>query len=99
MSKFNTVGVKQLAELIKLELTEAESKLFAGEMDETIGYIKNLEELPTDKVDPTYQTTGLQNRFQEEKLNERQLEPKEALGNAPHTKDDYFQIKGLGYAK
>jgi len=99
MSKFSTTGVKELAELIQLELSESESVQFAGEMDETVSFIKNLDELPTDTVPPTYQTTGIKNRFQEEKINERHLSPTQALANAPHHKNNYFQIKGLGYTK
>jgi aspartyl/glutamyl-tRNA(Asn/Gln) amidotransferase C subunit len=99
MSKFSTAAVNQLAQLIQLELSESESKQFAKEMDQTIGFIENLSQLPTEAAKPTYQTTGISNRFLEEDLNERHLSPEQALSNAPHHKQGYFQIKGLGYVK
>jgi len=99
MSKFSIAEVNLLAQLIQLELSEKEAKLFAGEMEETVGFIENLLELPTEAVLPTYQTTGIKNRFQEEKLNERNLPPLLALKNAPQKRDNYFLIKGLGYSK
>lgn len=98
-SNFTTTTVKELASLIKLELTETETAKFAKEMEETLDYIENLDSLNTTNTKPTFQTTGLQNRFQTEATNERNLKESEAFQNAPNSKPGYFQIKGLSYAK
>lgn len=97
--KITTTLVKHLADLVKLELTEVEIKQFAKEMANTIDYIHNLNELDTKNIEPTFQTTGLENRFLNEKVNERALNKQEVFQNTTKHKKGYFQIKPLQYSK
>lgn len=99
MSKTKKIDIKQIATLMNLELSEDELKQFGQEMPETLKAIDNLNELSTDKVFPTYQTTGTVNRFMEEKLNERGLTRSQVFQNSQNSKHGCFVIKGLKYAK
>lgn len=91
--------VEHIADLVKLQLSSVEQEKFAQELTDTLLHIENLDELDTSKVEPTYQTTGLVNRFNEEKLGERTLSTDQALQNAPHKKDSLFKIQGMNYGK
>ena len=91
--------IQHIAVLVQLTLTASELKKWAQEITETLNFIDNLNEIRTDKTKPTYQTTGLTNRFSTETLNARQLTKKQVLSNAKKSKDSYFQIKGFKYAK
>lgn len=99
MSKTKKIDIKQIAALMKLQLSEDEIKQFGQEMPETLKAIDNLDELSTDKIPPTYQTTGTVNRFMEEKLNERSLSKDQVFQNSQNSKHNCFVIKGLKYAK
>ena len=91
--------VEHIADLVKLQLTPEEKEKYAKELTDTLQYIENINENDTSKVEPTYQTTGLVNRFSEEKLGERTLSTDKALQNAPHKKDTLFNIQGMNYGK
>ncbi|MFA6005109.1 MAG: Asp-tRNA(Asn)/Glu-tRNA(Gln) amidotransferase subunit GatC [Patescibacteria group bacterium] len=91
--------VSHIADLVKLQLTEEEKQKFAQELTDTLKHIENLNELDTSKIDPTYQTTGLVNRYNEEKIGERTMPTEKALQNAPHKKETLFKIQGMNYGK
>lgn len=98
-SRFSPEKVVHIAALVKLLLTKAEASKFALEMTSTLDYIHNLEELDTKTVEPTYQVTGITNRFQNEVTNERALPKTKVFLNVHGTKQGYFQIKGMDYRK
>lgn len=95
----NKIKVQQLAQLMQLELTANEIKQFSQEMPETLKAIANLSELNTNKVKPTYQTTGISNRFLNETINERRLSTKKVFQNVKKSHQGFFRIVGLKYAK
>jgi aspartyl/glutamyl-tRNA(Asn/Gln) amidotransferase C subunit len=71
------INMKYLAQLSKLTLTESEEKKFAGQAEETVDYIKNLNELDTTKTGPTSSVTGTTNVFREDVADaKRNLKPK-----------------------
>lgn len=73
----STINMKYLAQLSKLTLTESEESKFAGQAEETIDYIKNLNELDTTKTIPTSSVTGTTNVYREDaKDAKRNLKPK-----------------------
>ncbi len=66
-----TINMKYLAQLSKLTLTESEEKKFAGQAEETIEYIKNLNQLDTSKTSPTSSVTGTTNVFRSDVPNKK----------------------------
>lgn len=86
--------IKHLAKLSELELSKKETKEFGNQLDETIEYVKNLEELGTEKVEPTSHTVDAENvSFEDGKDNPRGLLQKEALENAKSARDGCFSTK------
>ena len=98
-TKLSIKEVEHIAELSQLTLTNQELRLFAKEMTETLDYIHNLDQIDTKKVRPTYQTTGIKNRFATEQTNSRILNNDQALSNTKKKKNGYFRIKGFNYTK
>ncbi len=95
----NHKQVEHIAQLVQLELSQAEIEKYAKELATTLDYIQNLKELNTAKVAATSQTTGIKNQFLSEALNEKTLSQDKALQGAPKHKNGYFQIKGFAYNK
>lgn len=85
-----------LGKLANLFLTAEEIKKYQGQLEETIEYIKNLEELDTSNTKPTSQTTNTENVFFEDGMkNERLLPQEEAVANAKNKKDGQFVVKRI----
>lgn len=59
--------VEKIAGLARLALTEAEKRRYAETISAVLDYMKILNEVDTDGVEPTYQVTGLQNVMRQDK--------------------------------
>lgn len=85
-----------LAKLAGLHLSEEKVEKYRQQLEETVNYVKNLNQLNTEKVKPTSQTTSLTNVFfPDGERNTRGLDQKEALKNAPNKKGNYFIVKRI----
>ncbi len=85
-----------LAKLSCLKLTGQEIKKYQKQLEETVEYIDNLNELKTDGIEPTYQTTGLTNVFFDDgEKNLAGLTQEEALLNSKNKKNGYFVVKRI----
>jgi len=92
--KLTEEEVRHVAKLAKLELSTAEVKKFQKQLSEVLSYVDQLKKIPTQKVEPTGQVTGLVNVFRED-LSGPSLTPQEALANAPSKKKQFFKIKPI----
>src|SRR5258706_11061135 len=91
--------IKHIAKLARLELDEKTEKKLQQELSSILGYVEQLNEVKTDKVQPLYQTTGLVNSFRadeprgdfkmDEKLNEL------LVGQAPQKEGRYVKVKTI----
>lgn len=61
MAKLTTDEVKHVAKLSKLNLTSEEIKIYTPQLEKIIEYVGSLQEVNTDGIEPTSQTTGLTN--------------------------------------
>lgn len=68
MTQISRDDVAQLATLSSLQLADDEVDALRGDLDAIVGYITQLDELDTDGVKPTYQVTGLENVWREDKV-------------------------------
>jgi len=88
--------ILHLAKLSKLELSEKEVEKYLHQLEETIEYVNNLNELKTDSVIPTSQTTHLINvKFQDGAENKRKLNIGDVFKNAKTKKNNYFIVKRI----
>jgi aspartyl-tRNA(Asn)/glutamyl-tRNA(Gln) amidotransferase subunit C len=88
------LDVSHIAKLANLPLTDEEKNKFEKQLDETLKYIENLQEIDTKNVQPTAHVTGLENVTREDVAGES-LEQKQALGNAKKTHEGFFQVDAI----
>ena len=86
--------VLKIAALAKLHLSEEEVSLYTDQMNEILEYMKQLDELNTEDVEPLSHVLDQINmtRPDEEKAS---LSRDEALRNAPETDGEYFIVPNV----
>jgi aspartyl-tRNA(Asn)/glutamyl-tRNA(Gln) amidotransferase subunit C len=88
------IDVKKIAALASLPVSRTEEKNLEKELEETLGYIKNLSEINTEGIEPTSQVTGLENVAREDEA-KSSLSQSEALSNSKSTQNGFFKTKGV----
>jgi len=88
------LNVHKIAKLANLPLTEKEIKQFEPQLEETLKYIEQLEEVDTKNITPTSNVTGLENITADD-IARPSLTQKEALANAKDTQNGSFKVKGI----
>ena len=68
MTTISTSDIQYLASLSSLALADDEADGLRQDLENIIGYIKQLGELDTAGVEPTYQVTGLENVWREDEV-------------------------------
>ena len=68
MTNISTSDIQHLASLSSLALADDEVDGLRQDLENIIGYIKQLGELDTAGVEPTYQVTGLENVWREDEV-------------------------------
>lgn len=63
MAKLTRKDVLHVAKLAKLKLTDKEVEKYLQQLAKVVDYISQLSEVDTTGVEPTSQTTGLENVF------------------------------------
>ena len=83
--------VRHLAALSEIQLSDSELESLTTDIDNIVGYINQLDELDTDQVEPTFQLTGLQNVWRDDKI-EPQLSREKLLNRAPDTENNQVKV-------
>ncbi len=83
--------VAHVATLSRLSLTDTELDTFTHQLQDILEYIKMLEEVDTENVEPMVHAIEQQNVFREDELTDS-LPRDEALKNAPATDGSYFLV-------
>lgn len=86
--------VKHVARLAKLEFTEEELDMFAGQMDDIINMVQQLEEVDTTGVPVTTHVTDAFNVMREDiadKGTDRDL----LMKNVPESQDGYIKVPAI----
>jgi len=93
MNKLSREDVLKLARLSRLKLSEEEVSKFQTELSEILDYVKQLEDVDTEGLAPTYQVTGLENITRRDEVAEYSAKPDDLLKNAPSLQDHQFKVK------
>ncbi|MFN8373324.1 MAG: Asp-tRNA(Asn)/Glu-tRNA(Gln) amidotransferase subunit GatC [Anaerolineae bacterium] len=86
--------VRQIAELAKLNLTDEEVALYAGQMTNILRYFERLQELDTSHIPPTASVLPLQNVFRPDSAGEP-LTPEEVISNAADAAEGQFRVSAI----
>jgi aspartyl-tRNA(Asn)/glutamyl-tRNA(Gln) amidotransferase subunit C len=83
--------VIKVANLARLELTEAETNEFAPQLNAILDYFEELQELDTENVEPTTRAIDVNNitRADEQKTYD---DRESLLNSAPDREDDFFRV-------
>ncbi len=86
--------INKIAHLARLELSEKEKKMYAGQLSVIFDYMKILEEADTEGVAETCQVTGLEDVFREDIVKECPEEIREKLiAQFPARTDNLLKVK------
>ena len=96
MAKLKTSDVLHVAKLAKLDLTEKEIEKFTDQLSNIVNFIGQLSEVDVKSMEPTSQTTGLENVYREDKLNPNQtLSVDESLSGTDKDYNNYFKVDAI----
>ena len=74
--------VKHLAKLSSISLNESEVENLRGDLENIVNYIKQLDELDTENVEPTYSVSENQNIWREDEIDNYGVGKEELLALA-----------------
>lgn len=95
MSKLSREDILKLAKLSRLELTDDEVAQFEAEIGSILEYVELLQKVDLDKLEPTYQVTGLKDVTRPDEVVDYQASPDDLLKNAPATEAKQFKVKRM----
>ncbi|MGA2910726.1 MAG: Asp-tRNA(Asn)/Glu-tRNA(Gln) amidotransferase subunit GatC [Candidatus Microgenomates bacterium] len=96
MAKLTKVDVLHVAKLAKLDISEKEINKYTEQLAPVINYFSELSEIDTNDVEPTSQTTGLENVFRQDVIKgENCLNQDEAVAGSEKTYNGYFKVKAI----
>ena len=88
------INVKSVAKLANLPLSPEEERKFEKQLEETLEYIENLNEVDTSKILPADNITSLTNVTREDSVTPS-LPQEDALRNTKNQKKGLFKVKGI----
>jgi aspartyl-tRNA(Asn)/glutamyl-tRNA(Gln) amidotransferase subunit C len=96
MAKLTKDQVLHIADLSKLNLSEAEIKKITPQLSSIIEYVETLNEVDTENIEPTAQVTGLTNVYRDDEVNPiGSLSQDEALCGTEENYNGYFKVGAI----
>ena len=83
--------VLHVAELARIELTEAEQRQLETDLSNILGYIEKLNQLDTEAVEPTFQVGDPGTPWRDDEVTNRP-QPEAMLANAPAREGRLFKV-------
>ena len=83
--------VEYVAKLAKLEFDEGEKEKFTSQLNAILDYFKKLNELDTEKVEPTAYVISMPNLLNEDEV-KPSLSQNEVLAHSKYVKKGYFEV-------
>jgi len=85
--------IDHLLKLARIELSSQEKEKIVLDLENILNYVKQLQKLNTDGMEPMTGGTFLENIYRPDEINKQKKEISEELKkSAPCLKDDYFKI-------
>lgn len=83
--------VARIASLARIRVPNAELDALAGELNQIMGWVEQLAEVPTDDVEPMSQAAELKLRWRDDAVTDGGKRD-DVLANAPDARDGYFTV-------
>lgn len=94
MKRISEEQVKHVANLARLEFTEAEIEMYTKQLDDIIHYAEQLNELDTTDVEPTSHVLDVKNVLREDEV-KPSADREDVLKNAPDHADGQFKVPSV----
>ena len=95
MANLTRDDVLKLAQLARLDVSEAEIDEFAVEISKILEYVEQLQAADVTGLEPTYQVTGLTNVMRDDVIKGYGYQPKDLLKNVPSVESDQIKTKRI----
>jgi len=95
MANLSRDDVLKLAKLARLHLDDEEVEQFRREISAILGYVEQLQKVDVDKLQPTYQVTGLKSVMRPDAEKAYGASPQELLKNAPARDNGHIKVKRI----
>lgn len=90
------IDVEHIAKLARLGLSKDDKEKFQKELAAILDFVKKLEEVDVESVQPTSQATGLKNVMRADEAQKRDEQQRHALlANAPQREGDHIKVKAV----
>ncbi|NIS60596.1 MAG: Asp-tRNA(Asn)/Glu-tRNA(Gln) amidotransferase subunit GatC [Proteobacteria bacterium] len=89
--KIGMEDVEYVARLARLMLSDEEKDEFVVQLDDILTYMDKLNELNTEKVEPTSHVIPVKNVFRNDEIREP-LSREPSLENAPETEKGFYKV-------
>lgn len=90
---------EHIANLARIKLTKKEREKFKEELSSVLDYVKKLNELGTENVEPLYQITGIVNALRkDEHRKDFEMDgdlSEKLIGQAPHKENRFIKVKSV----
>ena len=83
--------VEHIAQLAKLEFTDAEKEKFTHQLNQILEYVEQMNKLDTGRVEPLSHVIELSNVFRADAVKQG-VSTEEALKNAPSKTEEFFKV-------
>ena len=92
MSEANEgMDVGYVAHLARIELTDEETVLFQGQLDQVLHYVEQLNELDVSDVEPTAHAIPVYNVLRKDEVGQS-LNHADIMANAPASSDGHIRV-------
>lgn len=92
MATITLEDVENLARLSNLELSREEMSNLRADLENILGHIDQLAELNTEGIEPTYQVTGLQNVWRQDKVENHRASRSTLVALAAETENNQIKV-------
>ena len=91
MSTVSVADVRLIALLARIHLADEELGVFTGQLDEILGYVRQLQQVPTEGVEPTSHVLPLTNITRPDQARPS-IDAEPVLAGAPQRHGPYFRV-------
>lgn len=95
MSKLKKEDVLNLAELVRLKLTDEEVREFTEELSAILDYVEQLGDVDVSGLQPTNQVTGLTNVTRKDEIKDYGYSLEDLQANLPDSKNNQIKVKRM----
>lgn len=95
MSKLKKEDVLNLAELVRLKLTDEEVTEFTEELSAILDYVEQLGDVDVSGLQPTNQVTGLTNVTRKDEIKDYGYSLEDLQANLPDSKNNQIKVKRM----